>query len=545
MVAHSKLHASEHAVSGTDDVHSYITHNSIQGLTTGDAHTQYVKKDGRTTGQTIYGGTGASENLTLYSTSHATKGKVYIMDELDMNLKQISNVGNVDGVDVSAHAAGTARSQHAAGMGDHTHESSGAEGGKLDHGLALSGLGDDDHTQYLLANGTRTLSADWNVGNHKLTSVANPVAAQDAATKSYVDGLVQGVDWQESVKNKTATEPATPSSGDRYLVEAAGFDTITAVDQPGKIFKHTGDVSTHYVAGDVFKVMGSTGNDGYYTVVSCVFIGGITEITVLESIPSAVADGTMNYTAVGASATWKAAGPDAIVTFNGTTWDNVHPNDGTAVWEEDDDRLWVYNGTDWVQFGSTIDHGTLTGLGDDDHTQYLLVNGSRSMSGGLNMGNNSITNANNGSFSGNITVDGTVDGVDISTHTHGGVNQGGTVDHASLSNQLGGGSYHLSQMQYNGLTSGGDIGTTYHNHDAIYYRESEFVDSDTDAVAPVKTKSSGHLDDSLIKEICVVTGAEPAVPAGEVRIWAESGASIWLIYGTDGTVGGNRRVQLT
>lgn len=40
---------------------------------------------------------------------------------------------------------------------DHTHQSSGnGVGGKLDHGLALDGLGDDDHTQYLLANGTRS-----------------------------------------------------------------------------------------------------------------------------------------------------------------------------------------------------------------------------------------------------------------------------------------------------------------------------------------------------------------------------------------------------
>jgi len=29
------------------------------------------------------------------------------------------------------------------------------------------------------------------------------------------------------------------------------------------------------------------------------------------------------------------------------------------------------------------DHGSLSGLGDDDHTQYLLIDGSRAMSGGL------------------------------------------------------------------------------------------------------------------------------------------------------------------
>ena len=36
---------------------------------------------------------------------------------------------------------------------DHTHQSTGAQGGTLDHGLALTGLTDDDHTQYVLLAG--------------------------------------------------------------------------------------------------------------------------------------------------------------------------------------------------------------------------------------------------------------------------------------------------------------------------------------------------------------------------------------------------------
>ena len=49
-------------------------------------------------------------------------------------------------------------------------------------------------------------------------------------------------------------------------------------------------------------------------------------------------------------------------------------------------------------------HSDLTNLGADDHTQYLLVNGTRNMAGNLNMGTNNITNV------------GTVDGVDVSAH---------------------------------------------------------------------------------------------------------------------------------
>jgi hypothetical protein len=39
-------------------------------------------------------------------------------------------------------------------------------------------------------------------------------------------------------------------------------------------------------------------------------------------------------------------------------------------------------------------HGNLLGLSADDHTQYLLVNGSRAMTGDLSMGGNNITNVN-------------------------------------------------------------------------------------------------------------------------------------------------------
>lgn len=49
-------------------------------------------------------------------------------------------------------------------------------------------------------------------------------------------------------------------------------------------------------------------------------------------------------------------------------------------------------------------HGDLSGLADDGHPQYLLVAGTRPMSGNLDMGTNSITNVN------------LVDGVDVSAH---------------------------------------------------------------------------------------------------------------------------------
>lgn len=60
---------------------SQIDHgNLLAASLTDDDHTQYVLILGRTTGQSITGGTGASENLILRSTSNATKGSI-VLDE--------------------------------------------------------------------------------------------------------------------------------------------------------------------------------------------------------------------------------------------------------------------------------------------------------------------------------------------------------------------------------------------------------------------------------------------------------------------------------
>lgn len=48
------------------------------------------------------------------------------------------------------------------------------------------------------------------------------------------------------------------------------------------------------------------------------------------------------------------------------------------------DKTWTYDGTAWnVVTSSGSDHGNLGGLADDDHTQYLRADGSRSLSGSL------------------------------------------------------------------------------------------------------------------------------------------------------------------
>ncbi len=60
-----------------------------------------------------------------------------------------------------------------------------------------------------------------------------------------------------------------------------------------------------------------------------------------------------------------------IAEWDGSAWVFTTPNIGFAVWIEDVGRQKVYNGTNWVSFGTTIDHGNTIGLSDDDHPNLL------------------------------------------------------------------------------------------------------------------------------------------------------------------------------
>lgn len=65
---------------------SEIDHTTLSNLTSGDAgHTQFALLAGRSGGQTLQGGTAASENLVLESTHHATKGNVLTKDTFAAN----------------------------------------------------------------------------------------------------------------------------------------------------------------------------------------------------------------------------------------------------------------------------------------------------------------------------------------------------------------------------------------------------------------------------------------------------------------------------
>lgn len=80
---------------------------------------------------------------------------------------------------------------------DHSHQSAGAQAGKLDHGAALDGKGDNDHTQYIL---------------HALaTAVNNFLVASGSG--AYVKKTLAEVKTLLAIANDIATHAALPISG--------------------------------------------------------------------------------------------------------------------------------------------------------------------------------------------------------------------------------------------------------------------------------------------------------------------------------------------
>ena len=80
--------------------------------------------------------------------------------------------------------------------------------------------------------------------------------------------------------------------------------------------------------------------------------------------------------------------------FHAGTTPPASPTMGQWFYDTDDYNLYIYNGTAWDSTSGVgvSDHGDLSGLDDDDHTQYLLADGTRDVTGNLDMSQYQLEN---------------------------------------------------------------------------------------------------------------------------------------------------------
>lgn len=91
----------------------------------------------------------------------------------------------------------------------------------------------------------------------------------------------------------------------------------------------------------------------------------------LTAPPGGPALGDRYIVAAGATGAWAGQDND-IAEWDGAAWVFITPDNGTHAPVEDESNLvYVFSGAAWSPTASgATDHGALTGLGDDDHTQY-------------------------------------------------------------------------------------------------------------------------------------------------------------------------------
>jgi len=217
--------------------------------------------------------------------------------------------------------------------------------------------------------------------------------------KVFANGTVQVVAWDSELTSHE-NDTGNPHSVTLEQARTAGNAVIGQIDMGNNKIIQVANGTASTDAVNVSQLIDA---------ITAAGLGDEWQNSVLDK-DLATAPGSPNpgdrYIIAGTGGLWSPFSVNDIVEWNGSVWELKHtPNEGSTTRVDDENKTYQHNGSSWEILELTQDHGNLIGLGDDDHTQYLLINGTRNMSGNLNMGTFQITNVGN------------VDGVDVSDHS--------------------------------------------------------------------------------------------------------------------------------
>jgi hypothetical protein len=170
-----------------------IDHGSVSGLLDDD-HTQYALLAGRAGGQSLIGGTASGDDLVLESTSHATKGNIFLKDHT-APFTNASFSGSWSGVDLGdathyfrdLYTKGEARGLRVENFTDATlPSSSGQNIGRLAYATDTKKVYIDDGTSFISAGVTKFQSD---------VSFDGVVTTKDVTVSSVMQDAREGI-WQ-------------------------------------------------------------------------------------------------------------------------------------------------------------------------------------------------------------------------------------------------------------------------------------------------------------------------------------------------------------
>jgi hypothetical protein len=211
-------------------------HGLLLGLGDDD-HTQYMRLSGRVSGQTLIGGTAASENLTLSSTGNATKGAIIFGDSRYNEATNRLILGAATGTGrINLPDAGTTSADGITFGTDVVLFRSGANTLRTNSSLNVTGSIFNSATGILLISSSQSITGNsltgssatsalsitqtWNTTGNPTAILLNVTNTASGASANLIDLQVGGVSQFKVDKNGNAGFSTTPNAS--FRVDVSG-----------------------------------------------------------------------------------------------------------------------------------------------------------------------------------------------------------------------------------------------------------------------------------------------------------------------------------